>query len=111
MVLAYECGNVRDGEATVQGKQAKTVSPTQERAILGQTWPRHPFHQCGNTRLYSAPVGRSHYAVWMSSKSHNCCAGKDRCPGRPGGLGRYTIKESWGVKGISAPWGEAKRVG
>ena len=20
---------------------------------FAQTWPRHPFHQCGNTRLYS----------------------------------------------------------
>src|SRR5713101_3605359 len=35
MVLAYERGDVLDGEATVQGKQAKIVSPTQERAILG----------------------------------------------------------------------------
>src|SRR5438034_11601571 len=35
MVLTYECGDVRDGEDTVQGKQAKIVSPTQERAILG----------------------------------------------------------------------------
>ena len=34
-MLTYECGDVRDGEATVQGKQAKIVSPTQERAILG----------------------------------------------------------------------------
>src|SRR5438309_11999367 len=34
-MLAYECGDVRDGEATVQGKQAKIVSPAQERAILG----------------------------------------------------------------------------
>src|SRR5205823_4691631 len=52
-----------------------------------QTWPRHPFHQCGNIRLYSAPVGRACYAVWMSSKSHNCCTGTGRCPGRPRGLG------------------------
>ena len=35
MVLAYECGDIRDGEATMQGKHAKIVSPTQERAILG----------------------------------------------------------------------------
>ena len=35
MVLTYECGDVLDGEDTVQGKQAKIVSPTQERAILG----------------------------------------------------------------------------
>src|SRR5438128_9980458 len=34
-MLAYECGDVRDGEGSVQGKQAKIVSPTQERAILG----------------------------------------------------------------------------
>jgi integrase/recombinase XerD len=34
-LLAYEYGDVLDGEATVQGKQAKIVSPTQERAILG----------------------------------------------------------------------------
>src|SRR5882762_611123 len=34
-MLAYERGDVRDGEATVQGKHAKMVSPTQERAILG----------------------------------------------------------------------------
>jgi len=55
--------------------------------------------------------GRSPYAVWMSSKSTIAGGGKDRCPGRPGGLGRYTIKESWGVKGISAPWGEANAWG
>src|SRR5216684_4768168 len=35
VVLAYECGDVRDGEGTVQGKHAKIVSPTQERAMLG----------------------------------------------------------------------------
>jgi integrase/recombinase XerD len=34
-VLAYQYEDVRDGEATVQGKQAKIVSPTQERAIQG----------------------------------------------------------------------------
>ncbi len=34
-VLAYERGDVLDGEATVQGTHAKIVSPTQERAILG----------------------------------------------------------------------------
>src|SRR5258706_11125925 len=35
MVLAYENEAVLDGEATIQDKQAKIVSPTQERAILG----------------------------------------------------------------------------
>jgi hypothetical protein len=35
VVLAYEYGDVFDGEAIVQGKQAKIISPTQERAILG----------------------------------------------------------------------------
>ena len=35
MVLAYECGDIRDGEATMQGKHAKIVGPTQERAMLG----------------------------------------------------------------------------
>src|SRR5216683_2412322 len=35
VVLAYECGDVRDGEGTVQDKHAKIVSPTQERAMLG----------------------------------------------------------------------------
>ena len=34
-MLAYECGDVRDGEAIVQGTHAKIISPTQERAILG----------------------------------------------------------------------------
>src|SRR2546430_9919885 len=34
-VLAYQRGDVRDVEAIMQGKQAKIVSPTQERAILG----------------------------------------------------------------------------
>src|SRR6266702_1995203 len=34
-LLAYENGDVLDREATMQGKQAKIVSPTQERAILG----------------------------------------------------------------------------
>src|SRR5467141_551697 len=35
MVLAYENEIVLDGDATMQGKQAKIVSPTQERVILG----------------------------------------------------------------------------
>src|SRR2546427_10832326 len=35
LVLSYECGDVLDREATMQGKQAKMVSPTQERAIVG----------------------------------------------------------------------------
>src|SRR5207244_11564310 len=44
MVLTYECGDVRDGEDTVQGKQAKIVSPTQERAILGYLeTTRYPY--------------------------------------------------------------------
>ena len=34
-MLAYERGDVRDGETIVQGKHAKIVSPTQERAMLG----------------------------------------------------------------------------
>jgi hypothetical protein len=105
-------GETRTSPATLQRRRQEGL----ERYLTGdpiaaQTWPRHPFHQCGNARLYSAPVRRSLYAVGMSSKSHNCCPGKGRCPGRLGGLGRYTIKESWGVNGISAPWSEAKRVG
>ena len=35
MFLAYEHGHQVDRGATMQGKQAKIVSPTQERAILG----------------------------------------------------------------------------
>jgi integrase/recombinase XerD len=35
MGLAYENEAVLDGETTMQGKQAKIISPTQERAILG----------------------------------------------------------------------------
>src|SRR6266446_10963192 len=35
LVLSYESGDVLDREATMQGKQAKIVSPTQERAIVG----------------------------------------------------------------------------
>ena len=34
-MLLYECGDVLTWDATMQGKQAKMVSPTQERAILG----------------------------------------------------------------------------
>src|SRR2546430_11125869 len=34
-VLAYQRGDVRDRRGTMQGKQAKIVSPTQERAMLG----------------------------------------------------------------------------
>src|SRR6266498_4981360 len=34
-LLAYENGDVLDRSVTMQGKQAKIVSPTQERAILG----------------------------------------------------------------------------
>src|SRR6266705_2098193 len=47
MVLAYERMDVLDGEATVQGKQAKIVSPTQERAILGYLeTTRYPHRDC-----------------------------------------------------------------
>src|SRR6266446_4162663 len=35
MLLFYECEGHTDWGATMQGKQAKIVSPTQERAILG----------------------------------------------------------------------------
>ena len=34
-MLLYQCGDVLTWDATMQGKQAKMVSPTQERAILG----------------------------------------------------------------------------
>jgi integrase/recombinase XerD len=34
-VFTYEYGDVRDGEGTVQGTHARSVSPTQERAMLG----------------------------------------------------------------------------
>src|SRR5881296_2540883 len=34
-MFLYQCGNVLTWDATMQGKQAKIVSPTQERAILG----------------------------------------------------------------------------
>src|SRR6266850_7520376 len=34
-MLLYQCGDVLTSDATMQGKQAKMVSPTQERAILG----------------------------------------------------------------------------
>jgi integrase len=35
VVLAYENEDVLDGEATMQGKQATIVNPTQERTMLG----------------------------------------------------------------------------
>ena len=35
VVFTYDYGDVRDGEGTVQGTHAKIVSPTQERAMLG----------------------------------------------------------------------------
>src|SRR5437588_9355893 len=34
-MFLYQCGDVLTWDATMQGKQAKIVSPTQERAILG----------------------------------------------------------------------------
>src|SRR5438067_7902117 len=34
-MFLYQCGNVLTWGTTMQGKQAKIVSPTQERAILG----------------------------------------------------------------------------
>src|SRR2546423_11612481 len=44
MGLAYENEAVLDGETTMQGKQAKIVSPTQERAILGYLeTTRYPY--------------------------------------------------------------------
>ena len=35
MFLSYECADCSDWGILMQGKQAKIVSPTQERAILG----------------------------------------------------------------------------
>ena len=34
-MFSYQRADILDGEATMQGKQAKSVSPTQERAMLG----------------------------------------------------------------------------
>src|SRR6266436_7775975 len=34
-MFLYQCGDVLTWDATMQGKQAKIVSPTQERAIVG----------------------------------------------------------------------------
>src|SRR2546422_10878641 len=35
LLLTYHWRDPSDGDSTMQGKQAKIVSPTQERAILG----------------------------------------------------------------------------
>jgi len=45
LVLSYECVDVLDREATMQGKQAKMVSPTQERAIVGSLETTHSPHR------------------------------------------------------------------
>jgi K+ potassium transporter integral membrane domain len=74
-----------------------------------QTWPTHPFHQCG-----IKPTGcalNSLYAVCTNSNSHNCCARADCCVGRRRACGRYSTRDSSGLSGSRAACGEAKRVG
>jgi len=51
------------------------------------------------------------YPVRTDSNSTNCCVATDLCPCRRRVRGRYNTKDSWGVSGMSAPGGEAKRVG
>ena len=56
-LLAYKRGDVLYEEATVQGKQAKIVSPTQERAILGYLdTTRYPL--AGSRHLSVVDEGR-----------------------------------------------------
>ena len=36
------------------GPPSPRIDWTAQRVALGQTWPKHPLHQCGNKRLYRA---------------------------------------------------------
>ena len=46
-MLAYEYNDRDNGDSTMQGKQAKIVSPTQERVILGYLdTTRYPSRDC-----------------------------------------------------------------
>ena len=66
-----------------------------------------PRHDLRYTRVhFSRP-----YPVRSNSNSTNCCAEKALRACRWRVCGRYTTKDSWGVSGMSAPCGEAKRVG
>jgi hypothetical protein len=59
-MLVYERGDVRDGEATVQGTQAKIVSPTQERAMLGYLeTTRYPLPAPGSRHVSLVDEGRA----------------------------------------------------
>ena len=57
LVLSYECVDVLDREATMQGKQAKMVSPTQERAIVGSLETTHSPHRDRVMFLLSMKAG------------------------------------------------------
>ena|SRR5215211_9342627 len=80
-----------------------------KRRMTRQTWPTHPFHQCG-----IKPTGctrNSVYAVCTNSNSHNCCVREGCGVGRRRACGRYSTRDSWRLIGRRAAWGEAKRVG
>ena len=74
-------GTTRDGKLALWQVMARVIDQgsrlTAVRLAMAhaQTWPRHPFHQCGNTRRYStaregtdatpaAEVRRATIAVW-----------------------------------------------
>ncbi len=69
-----------------------------------QCKPRHDLHYI--------PVHFSRpYPVRTNSNSTNCCVETDLGACRRRVCGRYNTNDSWGVSGMSAPCGEAKRVG
>jgi hypothetical protein len=75
--------------------------------VQSSSW--FPLRLCGMTP--TAWTRPSHAPVGTTSKSPICRMEAGCDARRLGDRGRYTTKDSRGVKGISGSWGEAKRVG
>jgi len=91
-------------QSLVAERLAYAMFPQQVLAAMIEHKPRHDLRY---TRVhFSRP-----YPVRSNSNSTNCCAEKALRACRWRVCGRYTTKDSWGVSGMSAPCGEAKRVG
>ena len=66
--------------------------------------PRHEI-------LYTGAHESRPYPAFITSKRSHGGGGEPRGMRRAGDFARETIRESWGVNGMSLPCGEAKRVG
>ena len=107
-----------DGRMLVWAGEGRTtsVAPTPQpphQALQQEDHPAQvaPLAKPRHDLRYPSVHFSRPYPVRTDSNSTNCCVATDLCPCRRRVRGRYNTKDSWGVSGMSAPCGEAKRVG